>query len=135
MVGSARLRVGGAAMLALILSGCSAGEQSSPEAALKAAYGAISDGNFADACEFIDERAKQSLANFGSTCEVAMAKEYPPETRAKMTDVEIDMDGVDTSADVVKIPEKAVSFGGRASDDGDTTLVKRDGKWWITASR
>ncbi|WP_404380512.1 hypothetical protein LL946_10825 [Knoellia locipacati] len=65
---------------------------------------------------------------------MAMAKEYPPETRAKMTDVEIAMADVDTSADMVKIPEQAVSFGGQPSHDGDTTLVKRDGLWWITAS-
>ena len=122
-------------MLALILPGCSSGDQSSPDGTLKAAYEAISEGNFANACEFVDDQAKKSFAIFGSTCEVAMAKEYPPERRAKMTDVEIAMDEVDTSADVVKIPEKAVSFGGRPSDDGDTTLVKREGKWWITASR
>ena len=64
-----------------------------------------------------------------------MAKEYPPQKRSSLTDVEIDMGGVDTSADVVKIPQSAVTFGGKPSNDGDTTLLKRDGKWWITTTR
>ncbi|WP_404351683.1 hypothetical protein LG324_02995 [Phycicoccus jejuensis] len=121
--------------LALVVPGCSSGDQGSPDETLKAAYRAVSEGQFAKACEFVDEQAKRSFAIFGSTCEAAMAKEYPPETREKMTDVEIDMGGVDTSADVVTIPEEAVSFDGQPAHDGDTTLVRRDGKWWITGGR
>lgn len=133
-MGRAGVALVGAVTVALVLPGCSSGDQNSPEGTLKAAYLAINEGNFGNACKFVDEQTKKSLAIFGSTCEVAMAMEYPPETRTKMTDIEISMADVDTSADVVKIPEQAVSFGGQPSHDGDTTLVERDGKWWITAS-
>ena len=126
--------VAGLVVLIVALSGCS-GEQSSPEGVLKAAYAAINKGEFTNACKLIDDQAKTAMATFGSTCEVAMSKEYPADKRAHMSNVKVNMDSVNTSTDVVKIPAEAVTFDGQPSNDGDTTMVKRDNKWWITASR
>ena len=51
-----------------------------------------------------------------------------------MAGVEVDRDALDVSTDVVVVPEEAVTFDGTGSTDGDTTVVRRENKWWITFS-
>lgn len=67
------------------------------------------------------------------SCETFFAEQYPAETRSAFAEVTVDEDALDTSADVVVIPESAVTFDGQPSTDGPTTVVERDGKWWITS--
>lgn len=130
---ASRIRAGVVGLALMVaVSGCGSGEQDSPESVVEAAYAAISEGKFADACEYVDEQAKDAIGRFGATCETAMAKEYPAEKRRAMKDVDVDSDALDMSADVVTVPETAVTFDGKASADGDTTVIERDGKWWIT---
>lgn len=69
---------------------------------------------------------------WGGSCEQAFAEEYLPEMRESLAQAEIDESELDLSADVVVIPDSAVTFGGEPSTDGDTTLIERDGKWWIS---
>jgi hypothetical protein len=116
-----------------LATGCSSGpDQSSPAAVLESAYRAVGEGDFTGACAMVDPEAKELMRLVG-TCESVFAEEYPPESRAAFAEVSVDEDALDTSADVVVIPESAVTFAGQPSTDGPTTVVERDGKWWITA--
>lgn len=120
------------ALAALAVSSCGSGSsQSTPSAVLISAYEAVHDGDFTKACSYIDPEAKRLLTLFGS-CEGHFADQYPPDTRAAMVNIEIDEQQLDTTADTVVIPESAVTFDGMPSADGDTTVVERDGAWWIT---
>lgn len=122
-----------AAAVCTSLLGCSGGSaQGSPSEVLTSAYEAVSEGDFTRACTYVDPEAKRALAFFAGTCESAFAREYPPDVRAGLGDVEIDEAQLDLSADIVVIPESAVTFDGQPSTDGDTTVVERDGMWWIT---
>lgn len=119
--------------ISLCLTGCTGGSgQGSPSAVLTSAYEAVHEGDFTRACSYVDPEAKQALALFAGTCEGAFAREYPPDVRAELVNVEIDESQLDMTADTVVIPESAVTFDGQPSTDGDTTVVERDGSWWIT---
>jgi hypothetical protein len=82
-------------------------------------------------CRLILPDQLPRFAASGSDCQTFMADHYPAELLAKIRDVGIDTSKIRRNGDTALIPEDAVTFGGEPSNDDDTKVVRRNGKWWI----
>lgn len=119
----------------LLTAGCggSGGDgQSSPEAVVAAVYTHIAVGEFEQACALVLPDSRGAFAAAGTDCQTFLAGKYDAGERVGFRDVRVDPTKVERNGDTAVVPEDAVTFGGRPSDDEDTPAVRQDGKWWVT---
>lgn len=132
---AARRRLAVVLVVPLLVAGCGGGgtdEQSSPEAVVAAAYTHIAAGEFEQACALVLPDARGAFTAGGTDCQTYLARKYDPQEREAFRDVRVDTAKVEHDGDTALVPEQAVTFGGRPSNDDDTPTVRKDGKWWVT---
>lgn len=109
--------------------------QSSPEAVVPAAYERIAAGEFEQACALVPPESRGAFAAAGTACQTFLAGKYDQQDREAFRDVRVDAAKIERDGDTALVPEAAVTFGGRPSDDEETPTVRADGKWWVTTGR
>ncbi len=137
---AARRRLALVLVVPLLAAGCGGdgadggggGEQSSPEAVVAAAYTHIAAGELERACALVLPDVRGAFAAAGTGCQTFLAGRYDRQERKAFRDVRVDPARVERDGDTALVPERAVTFGGRPSDDDDTPTVRQDGRWWVT---
>lgn len=112
----------------LLASGCGGGgggDQSSPEGVVAAAYTHIADGEFEQACALVLPDARGAFTAVGTDCQTFLAGKYDQQDREAFRDVRVDPAKIERNGDTAVVPEEAVTFAGRPSDDEDTPAVPR----------
>ena len=99
---------------------------------MTAAYEHIAAGEFGQACALYLPDARAAFAAAGTDCRSYLAGQYDPQEREAVRDVRVDPAEVERNGDTALVPEQAVTFGGRPSDDEDTPTVEQDGRWWLS---
>ena len=120
------------ALLVFLATGCGSGGQDSPQATLDAFYQRVADQKFGEACELIDPDFVAAIQRLGGNCAKENADEYDGDD---IKNVVIDADQITTTGDVASLTSDAVAWPGEDEgddDDGFDSLVKKDGKWYLT---
>lgn len=117
--------------LITVLAGCGSA-QDQISATAKTYYERLAGANFKDACKLFDPELRDAAAQQGEACEASLSEQYDQEARDGLREVKIDNSLVTLTGDTAVVPEDAISFGDKASRDGDLDFVKRDGDWYLS---